>query len=355
MLRLLLDGREGGLPSRGIGRFVLDLARALPSASVDVTVLAPNAWPDMPGVQRQQMNSQLPGRWQRREHEWRLSRRIRRSECDVFHSPGVAPPHSSVLPWVQTLHDVAPLVLDHPQYVPDRARWRRHAARVRSADAIVAVSRWSAAQAIEVLDLDPARVSVVHHGVHPDFHPRERRDTAPYVAMVSHYDPRKGYREAMQAMSEVAARGLPHRLLIGGRIPEEPRRELEQVRLALPFPNAVEFVGHVDDLVQFYVDAELTLVSSRFEGFGFSALESMACGTPVVAFDNTATTEVVAGAGELVQDGDVSGLADAMVRVLSDAQLHGALVRRGLDRAADFSWGSAAMAYAEVYRAISRR
>ena len=55
--------------------------------------------------------------------------------------------------------------------------------------------------------------------------------------------------------------------------------------------------GYVEDLAALYRGASVLVVTSRHEGFGLPALEAMACGTPVVAFDNTAILGIAGSSG----------------------------------------------------------
>ena len=76
----------------------------------------------------------------------------------------------------------------------------------------------------------------------------------------------------------------------------------------------------------------------------------MACGTPVIASTGGALPEVVGAAALLVQPGDVQQLAPRCARVLTSETLRADLHRRGLERAARFTWRRAAEKVLELYR-----
>ncbi|MDQ6922314.1 MAG: glycosyltransferase, partial [Candidatus Dormibacteraeota bacterium] len=76
--------------------------------------------------------------------------------------------------------------------------------------------------------------------------------------------------------------------------------------------------------------------------FGLTPLEALACGTPVAASSAASLPEVVGDAGLLVDPADVEGWTLALQRLLDDASLRQELRRRGLSRAAEFSWRRAA-------------
>jgi glycosyltransferase involved in cell wall biosynthesis len=74
------------------------------------------------------------------------------------------------------------------------------------------------------------------------------------------------------------------------------------------------------------------------DGFGLPLLEAMACGAPVIAFDNSSVPEVAGDAAVLVPTGSTGELARRMVEVLTDEGLRRRLSARGLARAREFSW-----------------
>src|SRR5581483_9161205 len=104
--------------------------------------------------------------------------------------------------------------------------------------------------------------------------------------------------------------------------------------------DGAEALGRVSDadLVELYRGAAAYLDPSLYEGFGYGVLEAMACGAPVVASDTTSIPEVTGDAALLCPRRDVDVFADAVRRVLAEPQLADDLRRRGLARAAEFTW-----------------
>jgi glycosyltransferase involved in cell wall biosynthesis len=108
--------------------------------------------------------------------------------------------------------------------------------------------------------------------------------------------------------------------------------------------EGVELVGRVSDehLVELYQGATVFLDTSLYEGFGYQVLESMACGTPLVASRATSLPELVGDAGLLCPPGDAEAFAGALRRLLGEPALHAELRERGLERARAFTWGRTA-------------
>jgi glycosyltransferase involved in cell wall biosynthesis len=104
--------------------------------------------------------------------------------------------------------------------------------------------------------------------------------------------------------------------------------------------GGAEVVGRVSDeeLAERYRRADVVLDTTLYEGFGFQVLEAMASGTPVVASDTTSIPELVGDAGLLCPPGDVEAFAAALRRLREEPGLADELRRRGLARAAEFTW-----------------
>jgi glycosyltransferase involved in cell wall biosynthesis len=81
-----------------------------------------------------------------------------------------------------------------------------------------------------------------------------------------------------------------------------------------------------------------------YEGFGLTALESMACGTPVVGANRSSIPEVVGDAGLLVDPLNEAHLASALDRIVRDGELRSLLASQGRVRAARFTWSACAAA-----------
>jgi glycosyltransferase involved in cell wall biosynthesis len=107
-------------------------------------------------------------------------------------------------------------------------------------------------------------------------------------------------------------------------------------------------------LAEWYSAADVLVFPSLWEGFGWPPLESMACGTPVVASNIPAISEVVGDAGVLVSSEDPSEMAHAVECVLTDAAFSDSLRKKGLERAAHFTWAKAAAQTLAVYQSLLR-
>ncbi len=106
-----------------------------------------------------------------------------------------------------------------------------------------------------------------------------------------------------------------------------------------------------DRLAEFYRAADVTVVPSYNESFGLVALESQACGTPVVAAAVGGLTTAVADgkSGVLVAGHDPSDYAAAVRRIVLDRPFATALAAAGVAHAAGFSWDRTAAELMAAY------
>lgn len=340
----------------GIGTYVRELLGHLGTREdLSVAAMVTDDAATPAGVGRRPIDRRFrEGRRAVWEHEVRRAWEIRGRDGAIFHNPNPHAPLLSGGPWIQTLHDLIPLVFDDPALMALRKRFRRFGPRYRGAAAVVAVSRHAADEAIRLLGLDAGRVEVIPHGVGPEFVPAPSGPAQPpYLSVVAEYSRRKGFDAAFEVVGALADDGYPHRLVLAGRVQEWLRAEFEQLLSSARRPDRIECRGFVADLPAVYQGATVHLVTSRYEGFGLPALEAMACGVPVVAFANSSIPEVVGDAGLLVPDGDVAAMVAAVKRVLDDPVLRSELTEAGRERAGRFSWAASAQRHAELYAAVA--
>ncbi len=97
-----------------------------------------------------------------------------------------------------------------------------------------------------------------------------------------------------------------------------------------------------DDLAVLYSMATAYVAPSLYEGFGFTVLEAMACGTPVICSDGGSLPEVAGDAALIVPARDTQALAEAIRRVMDDDELRRTMIMQGFRNAGRFSWQRAA-------------
>ena len=350
----------GSSAQRGIGTYLREvLSRLADRDDMELTGLAAAGTTLPSGVRHRRIWRVAPDRWAKREHDLLLpvdlALAARREGVDVVLSPADDPPSRSPAPWVQLLHDLIPVVVRDPAFAADAARWRRVGGRLREAAGVITCSRHTADDAMRVLGVDRARITVAPLGVDPRFRPpaARRPSDPPTILYVGEYGPHKGFAEAFQVVAGLADVGLPHRLRMVGFLAPWYEPVVRGLLERSPNPERVELCGFVPDVVAAYQEADALVVTSRYEGFCLPALEAMACGTPVVAFRNSAIPEVVGNGGRIVPDGDVDAMVRALVEVIGDTDAREEASRRGVEQASRFTWEQCVDTHAELFRSLA--
>lgn len=128
----------------------------------------------------------------------------------------------------------------------------------------------------------------------------------------------KGFDMLLEAWMQVAEVMPDWTLKIVGE--GEDRAKLTDFIKTNKLTNSVELVGNTDDISQYYEEAEIYCLSSRFEGFPMVLLETLAFGLPVVSFDcDTGPAEVLEGTGSiLVPANDINNLALSLIELMNN-------------------------------------
>lgn len=223
----------------------------------------------------------------------------------------------------------------------------------RRAARVLVTSEHCRRQAVAAYRLDPRRVAVVPEGIDLGLwrravaeaqegrRPVERAVIAPVVLSVARQYRRKDTRTLLEAFVRVRERFPAASLRVVGGGPELPALRDRAAELRLE--GAVAFLGEVpqdESVRREYLAADLFCLPSLQEGFGIAFLEAMAAGLPIVATRAAAIPEVVPDgeAGLLVPPRDPECLAEALVRVLGDADLRRRLGEAGRRRVVRYDW-----------------
>jgi glycosyltransferase involved in cell wall biosynthesis len=149
-----------------------------------------------------------------------------------------------------------------------------------------------------------------------------------------------------------AMKSLPenHALVLAGDGPTRP--ECENLATEAGLGARVLFTGARDDVPGILAACRVAALSSRWEGLPMFAIEAMAAGLPVAASDVPGLGSLVSGSGRLFPPGDAKACARAILDLAAEGKERSACIAAGRRRAAEFSIGSCAEAYAALYASI---
>lgn len=266
-----------------------------------------------------------------------------------------------------------PWDLQHVHY-PDhftRDDWRKRDYCYRhycnQATRVMMTSEWGRRDVIEAYHVPPDRTCVVSMAPPVAAYPAVD-DTATDSLLAQHsisggyalYPaqtwPHKNHATLIDALARAQQRhGASIQLICTGRITEYHRVLAKQVEGA-NLSSQVRFLGFTNEatLLALYRRARLLVFPSLFEGWGLPITEAMLLGVPVLASSATCLPEQVGDAGMLFNPDDTDGLADALVRIWSDAALRQELIARGRNRVSLFTWERTAAELIATYEAVAR-
>jgi len=366
-MRIGIDARLNYYRPGGIAEYARHLLQELPGLDQELTFCAVQHVRDTdlfqsgPNVRR--INTYTPSH--HRLERWTLPVELSRHRLKLFHTPDTIPIQCGARRQVITIHDLH--FLHYPQFMT--ADSLRHykgqvAWAVQHADHILVSSQATRSDLTNLLHVPAEKVTVHKLGVDQAFVPLPADVVASsrarlglpdaYILFVGTFEPRKNIPGLLDAyhLLRAALPDAPPLVMAGRRgwLYEEIFANVEALHLAdhiLWLENASQA-----DLPAIYNGAVVLALPSHYEGFGLTALEAMACGTPPVASNRSSIPEVVGEAGLLVDPDQPSELADALRRVISDSALRRQLRTAGLARAAQFTWRKTAEVVLQVYRTL---
>ena len=260
------------------------------------------------------------------------------------------------VPQVTTVHDLLPLL--YPAEYPRQQYYFRHyvPAVLRASRAVIVISESTRRDLLRFYDVAPEKIHVVLSGYDAErFVPEGSAIEAgpePYLLYAGNVMPHKNLVRLVEAFALVA-RQLPVRLVLRGWGRPPHVRALRARIAVLGLEARVDWRPYAaaEELLTLYRGARAVVLPSLHEGFGLTALEAMACGTPVVAAGVSSIPEVVGEAAVLVDPLDPGSIAAGLGRILTEDSLCKDLRERGLERARHFSWEATARA---VQQAVAR-
>ncbi|QWT52112.1 glycosyltransferase family 4 protein [Eubacterium sp. MSJ-33] len=222
---------------------------------------------------------------------------------------------------------------------------------------IITVSEFSKGRIVERLHVKPERVAVIYDGVSEcftkfayeeamDIQVRERLELPEhYILCLSTLEPRKNMRFLIEAYAKMRYNKKVNReLVLVGRkgwmvdtllddIPDDVKQHI----------HLTGFVGD-DELPYVYHDADIFVFTSIYEGFGMPPVEALTCGTSVLSSDAASMPEVLGGAAEYFQSGNMQDLMEKLQQMLESKH------KRSYDTIRQYDWGEEAGKLLEILK-----
>ncbi|MFC1944778.1 glycosyltransferase [Chloroflexota bacterium] len=182
-------------------------------------------------------------------------------------------------------------------------------------------------------------------------------DDGSIVLFVGRIDPLKGIDKLLVAMTYLRKRLRVHLVVVGGDEQSQPEMErLQKLAEELHIQDSVTFVGMIrhEELPLYYSAADVCVIPSYYESFGLVALESLACGTPIVATKVGGMERLLSQGktGGVVTDNAPFRLADKIAELLSKPSTDAETATAARAAVAGFSWSNIAKVIVEEYRVV---
>lgn len=377
----ILDARTATPHFPGIGRYVANLAAALPDqlrGEERLTLLAPPGPAMSPALRDLAAARQDVRAWLTVEHspfglaqQWALPRLLRQQrgraphDRALYHSTYYLMPYRPGLPTVVTIYDL--IAMTQPATVSWRARLLfRVTTRLALAAAaqVIAISAATGRDLQTHFGVDSRRITTIPLAPAAHFRPPSptalTQVRAAYQLPPSFYlyvginKPHKNLVRLVEAYARLEASAPP--LLIGGawdaRYPDAQRRAAalglgERVRFLGPIPDA--------DLPALYGACTLFVYPSLYEGFGLPVIEAMACGAAVACSHAPGLEDAAGDAALRFDPTDGDALTAALREGGTRPEVTAALAARGIAHARRFSWARVAAETVAIYRDLAGR
>ncbi len=283
-------------------------------------------------------------------------------KADLYHFPNfIIPPISDKAKTVVTICDMS--FMRHPECAEARNLayvTKRIASTIDRADSIITISEFSKAEIEHYFPASKGKVTSIYLGLDQGLLAPQRPVaqetltrlglTKPYLLAVGTIEPRKNYPFLIDAFDALNA---DVDLVIAGNPGWKYEPILERIRTSSK-ASRIHLLNYVcdKDLAALYAGAELFVITSLYEGFGFPPLEAMQCSLPVVSSVGGSLQEVLGDAAEIVEGFNAGEWAAAIEKNLADSDLRAKRVALGLETAKRYRWEETAKETASLYKKI---
>jgi glycosyltransferase involved in cell wall biosynthesis len=296
-----------------------------------------------------------------------LSVELARFNLDILHSPDFIPPIRGAKRHIITVHDLT--FFHYPQYLTaDSRRYYNDQIEtaVTHADHIMAESMTTKTDLIKMLAVPEEKITLHMLGVDERFRPIPSEELAQYqqklnlpdqfILFVGTFEPRKNILGLAQAYQQIVQRmpDAPSLVLVGRRgwLIDETLAQIEQLKLGTRIIWREDISDEMLPVV--YNLASVLVLPSFYEGFGFPALEAMACGTVPIVSNRSSLPEVVGDVGLQIEPEDTDAIAAAIEQALTDTEWRKKNQIAGIERAKTFTWDKTAFIVLSVYETLCK-
>ncbi len=279
-------------------------------------------------------------------------------ECDIIHChdwmtfpAGIALKKILNKPLIVTVHSTE---YDRTGFLfPDMRIVSIEKAGMEAADAVITISNYEKKILVERYGIDPNKIYVVYNAIDPEAYRKilaKKPVNEKVVLYLGRLTLQKGVNFLLEAAKKVLERRKDVRFVIVGKgsmMPELIRKSIE-----LGIADKVHFTGFVPDVTLYYSIADVFVMPSVSEPFGLTALEALACETPVIVSKQSGVSEVLKNCFK-VDFWDTQELANKILGLLSYKALHKEMLKNGKNEIKNFrTWHDVAVECLQIYARV---
>lgn len=302
------------------------------------------------------------------ESEFGMGTSLDPDRIDVLHILNQSPAPALHVPTIVTLYDLIPLGAGESRSKSIVHKMQiQYLTRLGRADRLACISKSTQNDALQYLYVGKNKTRIVYPGIDLDtFHPGSADKeviekfgiTTDYFIHAGVCSGRKNPSVLLKSI-RIAAEAATDRefkfVFVGPyQVNQAAARELAENAKELGIGDRIVILGDVADkeLAILYQYALALVFPSLYEGFGYPAVECLACGTQPIVSNTASLPEAVGKLGVLIDPKNPQEIADAMIRMLQDGKNEKIRVE-GPRWASRFSWENAAKAYMNIYRELA--
>ncbi len=259
---------------------------------------------------------------------------------------------------ILTIHDMI-----HEKFASDFASTDRTARfklmSAERADHIICVSESTRRDLIELLGINPDKISVIYHGYGlindavPNVGETALSFNEPFLLYVGNRGRYKNFSGLLKAYATSIKLQKCCKVVCFGGESFTPSELEGMEKLGLNGGRVVQISGNDQVLATLYNSAVALVYPSLYEGFGIPPLEAMSFDCPVICSKESSIPEVVGDAGAYFDPNDIENICDVIERTVGSDSQRNLLIAKGRERLKMFSWDRCARETADLYRKLT--
>lgn len=253
---------------------------------------------------------------------------------------------------IMTVHDLIPILF--PKFnIKRRIIYFKYILkyRFRYVDHFIVPSKSVKKDLMQHYHIQSNKIDVVYEGVSKSYKPNNRSKKN-FILAVSTLEPRKNFKRIIECFIRLKeANKIDEQLIIVGKAGWYYR---DIINIPDKYRDSIIFKGYVTEekLIELYQRAKCFVYPSLYEGFGLPVIEAMACGCPVITSNRSSLPEIAGDAAILIDPENNAELENAIQNMLKDHSLRERLIRKGLERAGNYTWEECAKKTIDVYKKV---